>query len=270
MSKRNSQSAKTAARERLRQERERQAKRDKIKRQVIVACSIVGVLAIAGGIGYAVVQGNKPGYWEDAKNDKLVKPANTTGASGTTVVIGKSSAKKTLVMYEDPRCPVCAQFEQTVGPTVKKDLDAGKFKIQYVGATFLDDKLTGEGSKNALSALGAALNVSPEAFLEYKTAMYTTKWHPAETDDKFKDDAYLIKIANTVDALKNNKQFQKDVKDGTYDKWALEEAKVFDKDGIGGTPTLKMDGKTLTGSDGENAPMTVAEFNTALEAALKA
>ncbi|KUN19252.1 disulfide bond formation protein DsbA [Streptomyces antibioticus] len=270
MSKRNSQSAKTAARERLRQERERQAKRDKVKRQVIVACSIVGVLAIAGGIGYAVVQGNKPGYWEDAKNDKLVKPANTTGTGGTTVVIGKSSAKKTLVMYEDPRCPVCAQFEQTVGPTVKKDLDAGKFKIQYVGATFLDDKLTGEGSKNALSALGAALNVSPEAFLEYKTAMYTTKWHPEETDDKFKDDAYLIKIANTVDALKNNKQFQKDVKDGTYDKWALEESKLFDKAGVSGTPTLQMDGKNLTGSDGQNAPMTVAEFNTALEAALKA
>ncbi|MFF5492978.1 DsbA family protein [Streptomyces aquilus] len=270
MSKRNSQAAKTAARERLRQERERQAKRDKIKRQVVVACSIVGVLAIAGGIGYAVVQGNKPGYWEDAKNDKLVKPANTTGTNGTTVVIGKSSAKKTLVMYEDPRCPVCAQFEQTVGPTVKKDLDAGKFKIQYIGATFLDDKLTGEGSKNALSALGAALNVSPEAFLEYKTAMYTTKWHPEETDDKFKDDAYLIKIADTVDALKNNKQFQKDVKDGTYDKWALEESKLFDKAGVSGTPTLQMDGKNLTGSDGENAPMTVAEFNTALEAALKA
>ncbi len=269
MSKRNSQSAKTAARERLRAEREREAKRAKIKRQIIVACSAVGVLAIAGGIGYAVVQGNKPGYWEAAKNDKLVKPAHTTGTDGTTVVIGKSSAKKTLVMYEDPRCPVCAQFEQTVGPTVKKDLDSGKFKIQYVGATFLDKGLGGEGSKNALSALGAALNVSPEAFLEYKTAMYTQKWHPEETDDKFKDDAYLIKIADTVPALKGNAAFQKAVKDGTYDRWALEESKVFDKDGVKGTPTLKMDGKTLTGPDGQNAPMTVADYNKALEAALK-
>ncbi|MGX1245204.1 hypothetical protein RKD46_006308 [Streptomyces pseudovenezuelae] len=43
----------------------------------------------------------------------------------------------------------------------------------------------------------------------------------------------------------------------------------FNKDGVTGTPTLKMDGKTLTGSDGKSAPMTVAEFNTALEAALK-
>ncbi|MER6984975.1 DsbA family protein [Streptomyces carpinensis] len=269
MSKRNSQSAKTAARERLRAERERQAKRAKARRQIIVACSVVAVLAAAGGIGYAVVQANKPGHWEAAKDQKLVKPANTTGADGTTVVIGKSSAAKTLVMYEDPRCPVCAQFEQTVGSTVKKDVDDGKFKIQYVGATFLDKNLTGEGSKNALSALGAALNVSPEAFLEYKAAMYSTKWHPEETDDKFKDDAYLIKIADTVPALKGNAAFQKAVKDGTYDRWALEESKIFDKDGVQGTPTLMMDGKTLTGSDGKNAPMTVADFDKAVDAALK-
>ncbi|MEU3855876.1 thioredoxin domain-containing protein [Streptomyces sp. NPDC028722] len=269
MSKRNSQTAKTAARERLRQERERQAKRDKARRQTIVAASVVAVLAAAGGIGYAVVQNNKPQYWEAAKDDKLVKPAHTTGADGTTVVVGKASAGKTLVMYEDPRCPVCAAFEQTVGPTVKKDLDAGKFKLKYVGATFIDRSLPGEGSKNALSALGAALNVSPEAFLEYKSAMYSKKWHPEETTDKFKDDAYLIKIADTVPALKGNAAFRKDVKDGTYDRWALEESKVFDKDGVSGTPTLKMNGKTLTGPDGKNAPMTVADFDTALGAALK-
>ncbi|WP_181798848.1 thioredoxin domain-containing protein [Streptomyces sp. WELS2] len=269
MSKRNSQAAKTAARERLRQERERQAKRDKARRQLIVAGSVVAVLAAAGGIGYAVVQANKPGYWESAKDAKLVKPANAAGKDGTTVLIGKSSAKKTLVMYEDPRCPVCASFEQVVGPTVKKDLDAGKFKIRFVGATFLDKGFGGEGSKNALSALGAALNVGPEAFLEYKSALYAKKWHPDERDDKFKDDSYLIEIADTVPALKGNAKFQKDVKDGTFDRWALEEAKVFDKDGVDATPTLKMDGKALTDAGGKNAPMTVEEFNTALEAALK-
>ncbi|WP_393084358.1 DsbA family protein [Streptomyces sp. LN704] len=270
MSKRNSQTAKSAARERLRIERERQAKRDRIKRQVIVAGGIVAVLAIAGGVGYAVVQNNKPGYWEAAKDDKLVKPANTTGADGTTVVLGKSTAKKTLVMYEDPRCPICAQFEQTVGSTVKKDYDDGKFKIEYVGATFIDNGNPGEGSKNALSAMGAALNVSPEAFLEYKTALYSAKYHPEETDDKFKSDDYLIKVADTVSALKGNAAFQKAVKDGTYDKWALDMSEKFNKSGVQGTPTLKMDGKTLTGSDGKNAPMTVADFTTAIGKALAA
>ncbi|MFE5029755.1 DsbA family protein [Streptomyces sp. NPDC056656] len=268
MSQRNSQAAKTAARERLRVEREKQAKKEKAKRQAIVAGGIVAVLAIAGGIGFGVMQMNKPSYWEAAKDDKLVKPANTSGANGTTVVIGKADAKKTLEMYEDPRCPICATFEQTVGSTVKKDLDDGKYKIQYIGATFIDNNGNGEGSKNALSAMGAALNVSPEAFLEYKTALYSTKYHPEETKDEFKDDAYLIKVANTVDALKNNKAFQKAVKDGTYDKWALTMSQKFDDSGVKGTPTFKMDGKAVTGADG-NAPMTVADYNTAVDKALK-
>jgi protein-disulfide isomerase len=279
MSKRNSQAAKMAARERLRLERERQAKRAKVKRQVVVASSVVGVLALAGGIGYAVVQSNKPSHWEALKDDKVVAPANTTGTNGTTVVIGKSSAKKTLKVYEDPRCPVCAQFEQTVGPTVEKDIEDGKFKIQYIGGTFLDgDSLgdgkigsNGEGSKNALSAMGAALNVSPDAFMAYKTALYSTKWHPEETKDEFKSDDYLIKVANTVPALKNNKTFQNAVTSGKYDAWALAMSKTFDtnKDDVTGTPSFVMDGKKLTTGSNGNPPMTVADFNSVVDAALK-
>lgn len=279
MSKRNSQAAKTAARERLREERERQAKRAKVRRQLVVACSVVGVLAAAGGIGFAVVQANKPSYWEAQKDDKVVAPANTTGTDGTTVEIGKSSAKKTLKVFEDPRCPVCAQFEQTVGPTLKKDVDDGKFKIQYIGGTFLDgDSLgkgkvgsNGEGSKNAMSAMGAALNVSPEAFLDYKAALYSAKWHPQETDDKFKSDDYLIEVADTVPALKGNTKFQDAVKNGTYDAWALAMSKTFDtnKDGVTGTPSFVMDGKILTADSQGNPPMTVDDFNRVVDAALK-
>ncbi|WP_112466571.1 thioredoxin domain-containing protein [Streptomyces triticisoli] len=273
MSKRNSQAAKTAARERLRAERERQAKRAKIKRQIIVACSALAVVAAAGGIGYAIVQGNKPTRWEAAQDQKVVAPANTTGKDGTTVVIGKDTAKKTLAVYEDPRCPVCAHFEQALGPTIKKDLDEGKYKLQFVGATFLDNNLQGEGSRKALSSMGAALNVSPEAFLEYKAALYSAKFHPEETDDKFKDDAYLIKVADTVDALKNNKAFQNDVKNGTFDKWALVMNDKFNEDGekydFQGTPTLVMDGKKVTGGDGRSAPMVVDDFTAAIDKALK-
>lgn len=271
MSKRNSQANKSAARERLRVERERQAKKDRTRRQVVVGVSVVAALAVIGGGAYGVMQLNKPGHWEAAKDAKnITAPKNTSGENGTTVVVGKSTAKKTLELYEDSRCPICATFEQTVGETVHKDVDAGKYKVKYVGATFIDNSDNGEGSKNALSALGAALDVSPEAFLDYKYALYSAKYHPQETDDKFKDDAYLIKVADTVDALKGNAAFQKKVKDGTYDAWAMKMSAAFDKSGVQGTPTLKMDGKTLTGSDEKNAPMTVADFNTAITAALKA
>ncbi|MFG2331179.1 DsbA family protein [Streptomyces sp. NPDC048604] len=270
MSARNSQANKAAARERLRLERERQAKKDKVRRQVVVGVSAVAVLAIAGGIGYAVVQANKPTQWEAAKDAKNVTaPQNTTGENGTTVVIGKSTAKKTLELYEDSRCPVCASFEQAVGETLKKDVDAGKYKVRYVGATFIDNATRGEGSKNALSALGAALNVSQEAFLQYKAALYSAKFHPEENDDKFAKDSYLLEVADSVTALKGNEQFRKNVEDGTFDAWAMKMSASFDESGVKGTPTLKMDGKAVTAAGSENAPMTVAEYTAAVEKALK-
>ncbi|MFF0743415.1 thioredoxin domain-containing protein [Streptomyces sp. NPDC004111] len=269
MSARNSQANKQAARERLRAERERQAKKDKTKRQFIVAGSVVAVLAIAGGVGYFVVQANKPKAWEAASTAEVVKPANSTGDNGTTVVIGKADAKKTLELYEDPRCPSCAAFEQANGEQVKKDVDAGKYKVQYIGATFIDNMAGGEGSKNATSALGAALNVSPDAFLAYKGALYSQANHPEESVDKFADDNYLIKVADQIPALKGNKKFQDAVKAGTYDAWALKMSEKFDKSGIKGTPTLKMDGKTVVKEGTEGAPMTPADFGPAMEKALK-
>ncbi|MFF4745529.1 DsbA family protein [Streptomyces sp. NPDC047980] len=269
MSARNSRANKAAARERLRLERERQARKDKIRRQLVVAVSTVAVLAAAGGIGYAVMQANKPTAWEAAKDAKVVKPKNTQGENGTTVVIGKPAAKKTLEVYEDSRCPICATFEQAVGETVKKDVDAGKYKLKYIGATFIDNSDNGEGSKNALSALGAALDVSPEAFMDYKAALYSANFHPKESDDKFAEDAYLLEVAGSVDALKNNAEFKKNVENGTFDPWALKMSKTFDDSGVSGTPTLKMDGKKVVAEGSDNAPMTVEQFNAAVDKALK-
>ncbi|MGW3725993.1 DsbA family protein [Streptomyces sp. F001] len=260
MSKRNSQAAKTAARERLRIEREREAKRAKVRRQIIVACSVVGVLAVAGGIGYAVVQTNQPTKWEEAADAKVVAPANSSGKDGTTVLIGDSKTDNVVHLYEDPRCPACASFEQTVGETVNKGMEDGDYKLSFTLGTFLDGNLSGEGSKNALSALGAALNVSPEAFLDYKAALYSAEYHPEESSDEFAEDDYLIKVADTVDALKNNKKFQDAVEKGTYDAWAMKMSKTFqDTEDVKSTPAIKINDKLI-----EN-PSTVAEWETALK-----
>ncbi|MFC6062383.1 thioredoxin domain-containing protein [Streptomyces ochraceiscleroticus] len=275
MSNRNSQANKQAARERLRAERERQAKKDKLRRQLTVGGAIVVVLAIAGGIGLAVANsgggdGSPEDTWANAKNAKLVKPAHTSGADGTTVTIGEKNAKNTLALYEDPRCPGCANFEQNVGKTVEKDIADGKYNATFHLGTFLDDNLQGTGSKNAVSALGAALNKSPQAFLEYKYALYSKKYHPEETGpDKFADDAYLIKVADTVPELKGDKAFQKALKEGTYDRWALTMSDAFNKaKDVRSTPTIKLNDKILS-ADGQSAPSTVDAFNSLVDKGLK-
>ncbi|MFJ3953342.1 thioredoxin domain-containing protein [Streptomyces libani] len=268
MSNRNNQANKQAARERLRAERERQAKKDRLRRQLIVGGAIVGVLAIAGGIGVVVATSG-----DDGADAPLVKPANSSGPKGTTIVVGKPDAKNTLDLFEDPRCPGCASFEQAIGATVEKDIKDGKYKASYHLGTFLDGNLQGTGSKNALNALGASLNVSPDAFLKYKYALFSKEFHPEETGpDKFADDDYLIKVADTVPALKGNAAFQKAVKDGTYDRWALEVSNAFNsvKD-VKSTPTIKLNG-TVLGKDtpqGKVAPSSVADYNSLVDKELK-
>ncbi|MGY0062575.1 thioredoxin domain-containing protein [Streptomyces sp. LZ34] len=277
MSNRNSHQNKQAARERLRAERERQAKKDRMRRQLVVGGAVVAILAIAGGIGYGVTQlnggDNASKKWKAAaEKTALVKPAHTTGPQGTTVVIGNKNAKNTLHVYEDMRCPICAEFEQYTGRTVAKDIKDGTFKAQYTMGTFLDDKegIVGAGSKNALSALGAALNVSPDAFLEYKSALYSAKNHPQETDDAFAGDQKLIAIAQQVKELKGNKTFEKAVTNGTYDRWALAMSKTFDdtKD-VTGTPTIKLNGKILTADSKGSPPLTPDQFTPLVQQNLR-
>ncbi|MBF6046861.1 thioredoxin domain-containing protein [Streptomyces sp. NRRL B-1677] len=276
MSKRNTWENKQTARERLRAERERQAKKDRTRRQLIVGGAVVAVLAVGAGIVVAVSQLGKDGKsglnesWEAASKQELVKPANTGGDKGTEILIGKKDAKHTLDLYQDMRCPICSVFEQSVGDTIDKDVKDGKYKVSYHVATFLDRNFGGSGSKNALSALGAALNVSPEAFSAYNKALYSKANHPNETKDDYAKDDVLLKVANEVPALKGNKDFEKNVKDGTFDKWALTVSDEFDKvKDVTGTPTLKMNGKKLTAEDGKNVPITPDQYTKAVDGALK-
>ncbi|MCK1796382.1 DsbA family protein [Streptomyces sp. XM4193] len=288
MSKRNSQEAKRVARERLRLEREKQAKREKARRQLTVAAAVVGALALIGGAGFAVSQMMKDDtseaqkHWDDAEKvaegektagryTSYEKPDNTAGKQGVDIVIGDKDAKNTVTIYEDMRCPVCASFEQANGETVSKDIEDGKYKAEYVFGTFLDDAeaIAGTGSRNALSALGAALNESPEAFMELKKIFYSKDKHPEERSDDFGDDENLIELAQGVEELKGNKAFEKAVKNGTYDPWAVNMDKKFEaaKD-VTGTPSLKVNGKKIETGQG-TAPMAPQQFEQMVHGALE-
>jgi protein-disulfide isomerase len=264
MSTRNSKAAKAAARERLRVQREKEAKRAKVRRQIAVAVGIVVVLGAAGGIAVAVNNANKPGYWSAAAKKPLVKPANTSGTNGTTITIGNPSNKNTLHEYEDMRCPICAAYEQTAGAAVLQGAKDGKYKIQYTFGTFLDAGEGGSGSKKALSAIGAALNVSVDAFEQYHTLLYSKAVHPDETKDEFNNADHLIKLAQQVPALKNNTKFSDAVRNGTFDKWALTMSKSFDDSGVNQTPTVK-----LNGTDIQVAGVPSDQVMSSIEAGLK-
>ncbi len=233
MSKRNSQEAKRAARERLRIEREKQAKKERTRRQLLVALSVVGVLAVVAGIGIFVAKLNS----QDASDD------------GMSVTTAGAKAEKTVDVYEDLRCPACASFEQAMGEPLQKGAEEGKYKLRVHLGAIIDGNMGGSGSRNAARALGAAKAVSVEAFADYKAKLYSAKWHPDEQEDKFADNDYLLKVSDTVPELKDNKAFEKAVKGKKYTKWAKDMIASFNGADVQSTPTVRIDGEQVQPQD---------------------
>ncbi|MFD9411084.1 thioredoxin domain-containing protein [Streptomyces sp. NPDC059989] len=236
-------------RERLRAEREAQARRARLRGRLLIGGALAAVLGIAVGVGAYAMSATGTGDGE-AAGKPFVQPANTTGEDGIVVPYGKADAKHTLTVWLDPRCPYCAGAEQGLGPTIKEQADAGAYRVEYRFATFLDGALGGgKGSKRALNALGAAVNESPEKFMEYLQVLFRN--HPEkETDDKFASTTTLLDLADQVPGL-NTPAFNKAVKELTYMPWAEKVGQAFYDENVKGTPAVFIDGTKITVNSGE-------------------
>ncbi|MGW1076744.1 thioredoxin domain-containing protein [Streptomyces sp. NPDC002537] len=231
------------ARERLEAEREADAKRVRARRQLIAGAAVVGALALAGGVGLYV--NHRSDTTADAVKQPYVAPGGTTGEGALTVEYGKADAKRTLDVYLDPRCPLCAEVERGLGKTMREEADKGTFKIHYHFATFLDGVLGGQGSKRALNALGAALvEGGTQKFMDYLGVLYANQ--PEETGpDKFGSSKTLLDLAGKVKGLRTP-AFEKQVNELTFLPWAHKVSDAFNKSGEKGTPAVKLDGKALS------------------------
>ncbi|BFV60170.1 thioredoxin domain-containing protein [Kitasatospora sp. CMC57] len=235
---------KQSATSRLREERARQVQAEKRRRRVVIGVSSVAVLALVGGVAFAVggSGSSSSGTPAGAAAGPLVVPANASGPDGTLVTYGKADAPHTLKVYEDFRCPVCEKLETGAGGTMQQLADDGTYKIEYQLATFLDNNLGGKGSKTALNAAGAALNEGVDKFKAFHDVLYANQ--PDERKDGFGDVNTLLDLAGQVPGLKTD-AFVKAVKEGTYLPWAAKVSAAFDNSGVTGTPTVQLDGKQL-------------------------
>lgn len=278
MSKRNTQEAKRAARERLRAEREKEVRKEKTKRQLIVGAVAIGVLAIAGFAGMAIANMGGSGSatdWaaverqiagEPEEGDTTYEdaaPANASGDDGLTVLVGDENAPHTVSFYEEPRCGGCAAFEQRMGQDIKQSIADGEYNGDFTFGAFFDDnpQAGGNGSKNAIAAMGAALNVSDEAFLGYVDALYSTEYHTSANGMRdFDEDDKLVDIGRSVPELDADfEQFESDIRNSTFAVWAAQMADKFTNSGVESTPTIMVDGETIT------TPETPEALRAALE-----
>ncbi|WP_329226758.1 thioredoxin domain-containing protein [Streptomyces canus] len=198
----------------------------------------VAVALTAALLGAALAGcGQRAGSHEGAYSGLETVPEKL-GSDGTTITVGNPHAPVTVHLYEDPRCPVCEEFESTgAGPELRQATVRGEAKTAYTLASFLDDKVGGSGSKKAVNALRAAL--AEGRFAEYHQVLY--RHQPEEAEDGFTDDR-LLELAERVDGLRSP-AFDSAVKDMKYQAFveasekAYESAGGSEEPGGPGTPT---------------------------------
>ncbi|GHI88085.1 thioredoxin domain-containing protein [Streptomyces xanthophaeus] len=245
------------ARDRLRAEREAQARRTQRRSRLLIGGAVLAVLAVAAGTGIYATKSAGPGD-DEAAGKPFVQPAHTEGKDGIVVPYGKADAPHTLTIWLDPRCPFCAGVEQGLGPTIREQADAGAYRVEYRFATFLDGALGGgKGSKRALGALGAAANESPGKFMDYLQVLFAN--HPEkETDDKFASTSTLLALADQVPGLRTA-AFNRAVKELTYMPWVDKVGRAFYDEDINGTPAVFIDGKKITVNSGDGIKSVTPE-----------
>jgi protein-disulfide isomerase len=211
------------ARERARIAAEATARQKKRRTLAVVVLAVVVLVAAAGiGIGYATNFGKPRAHSANGDGWGPVKITN-----GDPIVLGDDNAPVTLTLYEDFRCPHCANFENTLGKTITDLQKAGKVKVGLYVLTIIDNEDGQQGSLRSGNAMACA---AEEGFGEaYYNALYDN-YGKAWTNEQLVDLAKQVGdpsagFASCVSGLK-------------HQDWLNSAAQAANQNQVSGTPTV--------------------------------
>src|SRR5271165_2016129 len=108
--------------------------------------------------------------------DHGAAPSGHTPDGG--VLVGRSGAENRMVLFEDPQCPYCRQFEDVNGPHISTTVAAGRLAVEYRMRCFL-----GPESVRADNALVLAAEVG--RFDELRRALFArSEEHTSELQSR--------------------------------------------------------------------------------------
>jgi Thioredoxin len=164
-------------------------------------------------------------------NNPLVTPPGHTPEGG--VLVGNANASKRMVLFEDPQCPYCRQFEELNGPLIAGALDDGELAVEYRMRCFL-----GEESVRADNAL--VLAAEPGRFDELRRALFAAQ--PPEGSGGFTT-GDLLRLGAQVGL--SSSEFVSGVREARYEKWVLRREVIYQAEDPQGTPAAWLNGSPI-------------------------
>jgi hypothetical protein len=166
-----------------------------------------------------------------APSDAAPTPTGHTPQGG--VLVGNANAPHEMILYEDPQCPFCRQFEELTGPVLTAAVDAGSLAVEYRMRCFL-----GAESVRADNAL--ALAAEAGRFDQLRRALFSAQ--PPEGSGGFTAED-LLRIG--ADAGLTGSDYVAGVREARYENWVLSREDQFQAQDPQGTPAAWLDGEPL-------------------------
>jgi predicted DsbA family dithiol-disulfide isomerase len=158
-------------------------------------------------------------------------PAGHTSDGG--VLVGNADATKGLVVFEDPQCPYCRQFEEANGAMVTAAIRGGELGVEYRMRCFL-----GPESVRADNAL--ALAAEAGRFDELRHELFAHQ--PQEGTGGFTVDD-LLELGAHVGLT--DRSFTSGLREARYEQWVLAREALFAREDPQGTPAAWLDGRPV-------------------------
>jgi hypothetical protein len=158
-------------------------------------------------------------------------PSHHTPQGG--VLLGSEEAQRKLVLFEDPQCPYCRQFEEASGDALRRELASGGVSIEYRMRCFL-----GPESVRADNAL--ALAAEQDRFDELRREVFAAQ--PPENSGGFTV-ADLIELGRRAGLT--GPEYESGVREGRYEAWVEAIDRSFQQQDPRGTPAALLDGREV-------------------------
>ncbi|MFV0451270.1 MAG: DsbA family protein, partial [Propioniciclava sp.] len=149
-----------------------------------------------------------------------------------------------VTLYLDYQCPNCRQFEDTFGPMLASEAEAGTWTLQYKTLVFMDQNLQNTASTRA--ALAASCAADQGYYSPYHDTVFQNQGQEIIGDEGYSDDLLRDVIPNAIGMNADEiATFQQCYDDKQTSQFVADVDKSAYDDGVRSTPTLAVNGQPL-------------------------
>lgn len=219
------------------------------QRTVNIAIAVTVLIVVGGIIGGALFFSNQTKQDSGAVADPTAAVPTGGYPSGDELAYGipygSNPDAVTVQVWEDFQCPACGAFEAAAGENIRTLAEDGEILLVSRVTTFLDRNLATDSSRRASAAYGCAVDAGKG--MEYKTTVFSNQ---PEQEGTGWTDEQLVGFAGAVGIEGEDlTTFEQCFSDRVYLPWATNSTEEFYANGIGGTPTILINGEKVETAD---------------------